>query len=452
MSHSSIPLLGPLESWGVNTKIILAVLGLVMMVTAFVLLDVRLQLAFSYALASAPIWLPIITFYLFFEWWLLYVRKEFDLNYGRTTVEVKIPQEIYKSPEAMELILRQFNQTAAPDNHKETYIDGKHPPTTSLELVSRGGEVKFYINMPKKRFKDLFETQLYAHYPGIEVHELEVDYTAEIPWDPKRFTYFSLHMGLKKADAFPLKTYIEYGLDKLPKEEEKVDPLNTVLEMLASISPEEHVWIQILIEANKEWTFKEGVLVKKPDWKGAAKKEITKIIEEANARVGVRLNPEKGTTLNMMNLTDSEKDTIRAIERSLNKLAFNTAIRCIYICPPSRVRIGDIIPRIITAWKAFDDISRNAVGVRWRTDFDWPWWQDPHGHRRAHMKKNELDEYKRRAYTPQNPPVDDPKVMTTEELATLFHFPGKVATTPSLGRLPSKRAEAPANLPTGTYE
>ncbi len=37
--------------------------------------------------------------------------------------------------------------------------------------------------------------------------------------------------------------------------------------------------------------------------------------------------------------------------------------------------------------------------------------------------------------------------MTTEELATIFHIPGKVASTPTLARIPSKRSEAPANLP-----
>ena len=43
---------------------------------------------------------------------------------------------------------------------------------------------------------------------------------------------------------------------------------------------------------------------------------------------------------------------------------------------------------------------------------------------------------------------DTPKVMTTEELATMFHLPGKVAVTPTLGRIPSTRGEAPPNLPT----
>jgi hypothetical protein len=35
----------------------------------------------------------------------------------------------------------------------------------------------------------------------------------------------------------------------------------------------------------------------------------------------------------------------------------------------------------------------------------------------------------------------------TEELATLFHFPGTVAKTSALGRIEAQKAEPPANLP-----
>jgi hypothetical protein len=38
-------------------------------------------------------------------------------------------------------------------------------------------------------------------------------------------------------------------------------------------------------------------------------------------------------------------------------------------------------------------------------------------------------------------------VLSTEELATLYHFPGAIAATPSINRIPSKKSEAPANLP-----
>ena len=42
-----------------------------------------------------------------------------------------------------------------------------------------------------------------------------------------------------------------------------------------------------------------------------------------------------------------------------------------------------------------------------------------------------------------------PLVLNSEELATIYHFPGQVAETPTFKRIESKRAEPPQNLPTG---
>src|SRR5690606_16928835 len=104
---------------------------------------------------TAPIWLPIVTFLLFYEWWMAYVRLKFKINQGRTTLEIKLPPEVLKSPAAMEQVLVQMHQTAAPDNHFQTYLDGKHPPVYGLEIVSRGGDVRFYISTPRKKFKNI---------------------------------------------------------------------------------------------------------------------------------------------------------------------------------------------------------------------------------------------------------------------------------------------------------
>ncbi len=434
-----------LEKFGANTSIILAGAGLLMAFFVFRTLNLDSNLVFEFMVVSFPLWLPVVSFFLFFEYWLSFVRKQYDISQGRVTLEIKLPQDIFKSPEAMELVLIQMHQTAAPDNHVQTYWDGKHPPVISLELVSRGGDVRFYVNVPRKKFKNLIETQLYAQYPGVEVHELDIDYTAEIPWDLKRFSYFAVHFGLKKADAYPIKTYIEFEMHKMPKEEEKIDPITSMLEMLGSMGPGEHVWIQILIDANKELTFKEGVLRTQPDWRTAAKAEMKSIIDKA---VKERGDPDsKGKNI-MMLLTDTEKDTIKAIERSLGKNAFNVAIRGLYIGENKVFNPGERMGPIITAWRVYDDLNRNAIGARWRSDFDWNWWQDPTGRRKDAWKKSELSEYKRRAYTHYNA-IDTHKVMTTEELATIYHIPGQVATTPSLARIPSKRAEPPPNLPIG---
>lgn len=440
-------LLKKLEDFGVATQYITATIGLGFIVFIFLkVVDVPGDVL-GYVLTFAPLWLPFTLFFLFFEAWMEYVRKEYDLSQGRVTLEIRLPQEIQKSPQAMEMVINQLYQTASPDNHIQTYIDGKHPPKFSFEIVSRHGDVRFYINTVEKKFKNLVEIQLYAQYPGIEVHTLDIDYTAEIPWDPKRFAYFSVHFGLMKADAYPIKTYIDFGLDQMPEEEEKIDPLTSVLENLGSLGPGEHMWVQILFEVNRKEKFKTGSLSETSDWTADARKEINKIIANAAKRVGIKEEElkDKGTNMNQL-LTDAEKDIIKAIERSLGKPGYNTNIRVMYIAEGDKF-VGERIGHFITMWRAFDDLNRNSIGFKWRTDFDWNWWQDPTGHKRMHMKEHELDSYKRRYFHPETA-ADAAKVLTNEELATIYHFPGKVVTTPGLGRIPSKRSEAPSNLPT----
>ncbi len=134
----------------------------------------------------------------------------------------------------------------------ETYLDGKHPPQFGLEMVSTGGRVHFYVSTPRIKYKNLIEAQLYAQYPGIEIRELPVDYTAEVSWDDNIWTTFTLHFGLKRSELYPIKTYVDYGLTDMPKEEEKNDPITPIIEMLGSIQKNGRHWYQILIRAGYE--------------------------------------------------------------------------------------------------------------------------------------------------------------------------------------------------------
>ena len=96
------------------------------------------------------------------------------------------------------------------------------------------------------------------------------------------------------------------------------------------------------------------------------------------------------------------------------------------------------------------------------TQFDAPW-SDPTGLALTKIKKRMLDWYRMRVFF--HPPIqyafDYPKILaaffpshkanifvvSAEELATLFHFPGMVSETPSFKRIESKIAKPPSNLP-----
>lgn len=426
---------------GRSLGIWVVLLGLFLGVYLFLdYLGINIGRILSFVILLMPIWLPVITFFLFFESWIGFVRYQSRFKAGRTTLEITLPQEVYKSPVAMELVINQLYQTAGIDNHVQSYWDGKHPPVFALELISTHGHVRFCINT-QKRFKNMIEAQLYAQYPGIEVKELDLDYTAEIPEDGEGYKSFAFHFKLRKPDAYPIRTYFDYGLQANPKEEEKVDPISVTLETLNSLGKGEHMWIQFLIKANKGYDFKSGSLTTTSDWKVDVTKEIEAVIDNAKKR-GMKDNEEGNGNAQ---LTDGERDAIKAMERSLSKYAFDTYVRTIYLAEDDKFD-GTKIGSMAISMRSSDDVARNMLGICWRTETDWPWWQDMGGRKTNAWKKGEIEDYKRRSYT-ERTTKDKGMVLTTEELATLFHLPGSVVLSPNVQRIGSTRSEAPSNLP-----
>ena len=397
-------------------------------------------------IALTPIWLPFVVFNLAFERWMWFVEYKFSRYTGRVTLRIHLPQEVFKSPQAMEGVLTQIHNVQTPDNLMQTYLDGKHPLTFSLEIVSIGGEVRFYMNVPRRKSKNAVESQLYAYYPGVEVTEEELDYTAEIPWDPKKYEYMAFHMNKREDQIYSIKTYIDYELDKMPKEEEKFDPIAAMIEHLGKTKPHERLWIQFLIVPHTKKTFKSGSLFGSPDWTGQIDAKISEMLKR-DERIDAE-DEEKQIRAPM--LTAGERDDIATLERHRGKYGYETFIRWIYITPKGKFD-GDIISPTIKTFAQYDMIRRATIGARWRTDFDYMKISDPSGHKVQHLKRDELFNYKTRYIYHQDKAhgFDAPKVFTVEELATMFHLPGTAVVTPSLPRIQSNRKEAPSNLPTG---
>ncbi len=77
----------------------------------------------SAIITTARFWLPIILAYIFWELWVYYVHERWIENSPWTTLEIKIPREIMKSPKAMEVVLNGIYMTKDGSNLKEIYWD-----------------------------------------------------------------------------------------------------------------------------------------------------------------------------------------------------------------------------------------------------------------------------------------------------------------------------------------
>lgn len=390
--------------------------------------------AFHILWSTKPIWIPVICISAFYSIWIRYVRAQWIQKEGSFLVELKLPKEVSKSPAAMELILGTLSQPSV-GSYIDVYLKGRVRPWFSLELVSLGGQVKFFIWGPKK-FKNLIESQIYAQFPTVEVHETP-DYALQTSFP--QVSLFGMQLKLTKADVYPIKTYIDYGLDKNPDEEFKIDPITPLIEYLGALKPDEQAWVQILVQAHKKENLKDLRIKEKPDWKKSATKEIEEILKSSPKKeIEDKASPY---------LTDEQKDTINAIQRNISKPAFETMIRGIYMAKPDSFNPINIAG-LTGAFKQFGSGNLNGFAPKFTTSVDYPW-QDFRGKKVLGMKKSIMDAYKRRSFF--HPPYKffEGKffILTTEELATLFHFPGGVASTPTFSRIVSKKGEAPANLP-----
>jgi hypothetical protein len=400
---------------------------------------------FYYLYLLSPIWAPILLGYVFFVLWMRYIRMHWNAKQGAVLLEIKLPKDVTKSPAAMEIILTAMYQGGAA-HLLETFWLGKVRPWFSLELVSIGGQVHFFIWCQTK-MKNIVEAQIYAQYPDVEIYEVP-DYSPNFNYDPAKNSVWATYFIKEKKegkDFYPIKTYVDYGLDKDPKEEYKIDPLTAVLEYLGSLKKGEQVWIQILIQAHRKNDLKnDSVFPTKPDWKDSAEAEIKKIKEEATIKPK---KPKENDFPGFPNLTKGQVETIAAIERSVSKYPFETMIRAIYMAEKDAFGPSSI-PGLIGSVRQYGSRNWNALKLGKFSDFDYPW-QDFKNYRKDYIKRCMLDAYKRRSFF--WPPYRNYRgkryIMTTEELATIDHFPGKVATTPTIDKAASRKAEPPSNLP-----
>jgi len=390
---------------------------------------------------TAPIWTPLVLGVIAARTWVYYIRANHLAQQKWVILEIKIPRDTFKSPLAMEVVLNALHQTSGESNWYAKYIQGKSRVWFSLELVSIEGRVRFFL-LTRPFFRNVVQNNIYAQYPTIEIYEV-ADYTAHVPYgqEGSDWSVWGLEFALTKEDPYPIKTYVDYGLDKDPKEEFKIDPMTPMLEMLGSLGKGNQMWIQILVRATKKDNKKVGGLFGKPsDWK----KEGEDLIEELRKKYS-KQEPKPGQTFTSDRiLTKGQQEEIAAIQRSISKPGFDCGIRGVYLAKGDTFDATNI-PGLLGAFKQYNSNELNGFKPSNVTGFDFPW-EDFRGKRLSEKKATLFNAYIQRSYF--HPPYKRKSfVLNSEELATIFHFPGSVAETPTFERIESKKVESPTNLP-----
>jgi hypothetical protein len=401
---------------------------------------------------------PIALFFILRNLWLNHIQGEFLKNIKWTILEVRFPQEVVKSPKAMEQFFNGLHAVEKKLKFKDKYLKGEIPAWFSVEIVGREGGNHIFIRTQEK-FRNLVESQIYAQYPDTEISEAE-DYINELPKDipNKDYDIWGTELILIRPDAYPIRTYPVFFEEK--DIEERTDPIAGLFEFLSSLNPQEHAWIQILISPTDDKWKKEGeelvaklvgkkvkvtkrglIMQETASWLQAFVNGISEFFfgkgsEEAKAE-------EKSLENIMAYLSPGEKEVVSSVEKDIAKLGFKTIIRELYWAKKDDFS-KDKTAAIGGFFKQFN--TQNLNGFRPNKKITPGWAKVFKKRRETGQKKYLVDIYKKR-YFPYGSFSHRGFVFNTEELATIFHIPIKFVKVEKMPKIEAKKGGPPSGLP-----
>src|SRR3989344_6148487 len=287
-------------------------------------------LAYTYDLTQETLALIGTIFLGWITWkvWVHYIQQDFISGIEFVLLEIVPPRDVLRSPLAMELFITNALFHFSYKGGKEEYWQGAVWFWFSLELVSIEGQVHFYIRTPS-RIRGLIETQMYAQYPQAQVKVVE-DYTLAVDeiTPESAWNAWGCEFKLFFNEAFPIKTYADYGLDEDPKEEQKVDPISPVIELFGSLQKGEQKWVQIIVTPSKKMYHTKGTWFGEHDWVRESRLRLIKILEPFT---NTRENVLTGTNAIEVRSPKFMDPTIQRIGDKTSKLGFETGIRLMYV-------------------------------------------------------------------------------------------------------------------------
>ena len=403
--------------------------------------------------------------------WLHYIQQDFISGIDFVLLEIIPPRDVLRSPKAMELFITNALYHLSNKGGREEYWQGAVWFWFSLEIASIDGQVHFYVRTPT-RVRGLIETQMYAQYPQSQIKAVE-DYTLAVDkiTPDSAWNGWGCEFKLEKPEAFPLKTYIDFGLDKDPKEEVKVDPISPVVELFGSLKKGEQMWSQIVVTPSKKTWHTHGTWFGKHNWTMESLVELKKLLKPYT---NVRENPD-GTRSLEVRAPKFFDNVITAVNAKTAKVGFDTGIRIMYVAKKEvfsmssrrNMRLmwrqyakpdcnqlsrhnstqGDAYSGIFTASKKTVMLLANRMLNEFRERsffhlplrhhvFSKPVWRWPI------PEVFTIDAIIKAYFHPST------FVLNSEEIATMWHFPGQILKVPTLERIESKEASPPTNLPT----
>ena len=285
-------------------------------------------------------------------------------------------------------------------------------PYIALELAVHhiGEEIHFYVAVPKS-YEQIFEKQAHGIFPTAEIERVK-DYNIFNPQGVNMAAY----LKLKETPILPIKTYQRL----------EADPLGAIANSLSQLEREgEGAAIQILIRPSHhdEVRFTAQKVAKEMqsgfDFKRAMERVRKPLTKEQEAKEAEKPQPPRV-------VTPSEEEIVKAIQSKAARPLFDANIRMV-VSALNQPRAEQILHNISEQFVQFTAPEMNRLEVGKVT--------------KGRFLQRMLFDYSFRLFS-----NSQTLVMSSEEIASFYHFPLPTTAVPKVKFLKSKPAEPPPNL------
>ncbi|MFZ1627149.1 MAG: DUF87 domain-containing protein [Candidatus Moraniibacteriota bacterium] len=296
------------------------------------------------------------------------------------------------------------------------------PPHIVFEIAnpSSSEEIFFYLSVPK-HYRESVEKQIHSFFPQSAIEKVS-DYTI---FSPTSETAVSL-LELSAGHALPLKTYKTLSVDPLNEISNALSKLETVTEGAA---------IQIVLApAPAGWRKGSRHIAQKMQegkrLKDAHPQSFAGMVGK-NALKGVgdvilqrKAKPQGQEEKKPVVLTPEEQELVKTIDAKASQAAFSVNIRLL-ASAATQGRAEAILSHLENAFAQFENPEVNSFRVKKRIS-----------------SKKAAYHYIFRNFDP-----DAAMILTSDEVASFFHFPISTTETPKIKWLKAGAAPPPINVP-----
>lgn len=311
------------------------------------------------------------------------LKKREQIALEMVTLEIRIPKENEIKIDAAEQMFASF--ASLKKSGWLSFLD--LDDVLAFEIIGKRAEIRFYVSAPS-RIVDLVEKTIYGYYPAADIKKVD---EPNIFFEDGKVAFAAVRA--KEVAYMPLKVFKD-----LPS-----DSLAAVTSALSKMSEGEGAVVQILIRPAEA------------KWKKQGKSYVASTKK-------TEANPEKATF-------KTDPKTLEKIDDKCTKSGFETTIR--FVVSAKTKEAADIhLRNIKSAFSQFNSDLNSLKGTK------------------IIFKGGFMINFIYKFFpVVELPFLKSVSILSSDELASLFHFPNKTVETPHIQWLKAKTGPVPAEVP-----